>query len=108
MVVNVHRAFKHGLNADSYLIRYDGDIDYQQAMLVSTRHDWEYAGVTHEYIHSPTAEIQDSLDAMTLTHHCDGSSRPDKLRRDIGLLEDGLRQEPDQRPLHVLSGAKLP
>lgn len=94
MVVNVRRPFKDSLTADSYLIRYEGAIDYQQAMLVSNRHDWTYVGVTHEYIHAPTARVQESLDALTLIHHCDGSSRPDKLRRDIALLEEGVRREP--------------
>jgi len=95
MVVNVHRPFKDDLTADGYRIRYEGDLDYQQTMLVSNQHDWMYVGVTHEYIHSPTAAVQDSLDALTLTHHCDGSSRAGKLRRDIALLEEGLRHEPD-------------
>jgi tetratricopeptide (TPR) repeat protein len=95
MIVNVHRAFKDDLTADSYLIRYEGDLDYQQAMLLSQRHDWTYVGVTHEYVHSPTARAQDALDALTLTHYCDGVSRTDKLPRDIALLEEGLRQEPD-------------
>ena len=95
MVVNVYDDFKDTLIADSYLIRYEGNLDYRQVMLVSSRHDWKYFGVTHEYIYSPSAAVQQKLDNLTLTHYCDGSGRHEKAGRDIALLEEGLRAEPD-------------
>jgi glycosyltransferase involved in cell wall biosynthesis len=95
MTVNVYGDFKPTLTADSYRIRYEGDLDYQQVMLISNRHDWKYYGVTHEYIHSPTATVQQNLDTLTLTHYCDGSERGGKTGRDIALLEQGLKDEPD-------------
>ena len=95
MTVNVYGDFKPTLTADSYRIKYEGDLDYRQVMLVSNRHDWKYYGVTHEYIHSPTAAVQRNLDTLTLTHYCDGSGRREKINRDIALLESGLKDEPN-------------
>jgi glycosyltransferase involved in cell wall biosynthesis len=95
MTVNVYGDFKPTLTADSYRIKYEGDLDYRQVMLVSNLHDWKYYGVTHEYIHSPTAAAQQNLDTLTLTHYCDGSGRREKINRDIALLESGLEDEPN-------------
>jgi glycosyltransferase involved in cell wall biosynthesis len=95
MTVNVYSDFKPTLTADAYRIKYEGELDYRQVMLVSNRHDWKYYGVTHEYIYSPTAVVQQNLDTLTLTHYCDGSGRGGKINRDIALLEDGLKDEPN-------------
>ena len=95
MTVNVYGDFKPTLTADAYRIKYEGELDYRQVMLISNRHDWKYYGVTHEYIHSPTAATQQNLDTLTLTHYCDGSNRREKTDRDIALLEDGLKDEPN-------------
>lgn len=71
-VVNVHGEFKNLLQADSYLIRDDGVLDYQRDLLVSNQHRWEYKGVTHEYIRSKTATTREKLPELTFPHHCDG------------------------------------
>ena len=96
MVANVHDpAFKQKLLADYYEIRYEGDVDYTQPMLVSSRHEWRYVGVTHEYIDSPTARTREILSALTLTHVGDGAMRADKFARDARLLTEALGSDPD-------------
>ncbi len=94
MVANVHAPFKHKLTADSYEIRYEGDVDYSQLMLVSSRHEWSYVGATHEYIHSPSALTRERLPELTFTHYCDGSMRHDKFQRDIELLTRAVEKDP--------------
>src|SRR5437667_1743980 len=94
MIANVHAPFKHKLTADSYEIGYEGDVDYSQLMLVSSRHEWSYVGATHEYIHSHTARSRERLPELTLGHYCDGAMRGNKFQRDIELLTTAVEQDP--------------
>jgi len=95
MVVNVFGDFKSRLTADYYNIRYKGDLDYSQPMLLANSHEWTYVGATHEYPRSPTALIGSNLDKLTLTHFADGGMRFDKFERDIKLLLTALEKEPE-------------
>ncbi len=95
MTALVQDEFRHNLSADSYLIRYEGDLDYRQPMLLNAQHDWAFRGVTHEYIHAETAASRETLAQLTYQHHADGGMRSDKLTRDKKLLTAGLAAEPD-------------
>lgn len=95
MVVNLRQPLSR-LTADAYLIAFTGWCDYSVIRLVSDRHEWIYRGVTHEHVHSDTATKVEKLQQLTVTHHEDGSSRRDKYERDIVLLQESLRAEPDQ------------
>ncbi len=95
MTANIYGDFKRKLQADYYEIRYEGDLDYSQPMLVSGRHDWAYQGVTHEYIHAPTARTWSILPELTLSHYGDGGMRADKFVRDIRLLSVEAEKNPD-------------
>jgi glycosyltransferase involved in cell wall biosynthesis len=94
MIVNVKAPFKHKLRHDYYEIRYEGDLDYTQSMLVSSHHQWRYIGVTHEYIFADTASTWDFLPELSLTHIGDGGCRSDKYERDVQLLTEALKTEP--------------
>lgn len=94
MVLNVTNPFRHKLNADAYEIRYEGDLDYYQWMLISSKHEWRYVGVTHEYIQAGTFQCRDWLPEVSLTHLEDGGMRADKFERDIELLSDALKEDP--------------
>ncbi|HYP07895.1 MAG TPA: glycosyltransferase [Bryobacteraceae bacterium] len=94
MIANVHAPFKHKLTADGYEIGYDGDVDYSQLMLVSSRHQWSYVGATHEYIHAPGADNRERLPELTLTHFCDGAMRADKFQRDVAMLTQAIERDP--------------
>jgi glycosyltransferase involved in cell wall biosynthesis len=100
MTLNVHSEFRDKLTADSYYLRYEGDLDYFDPRLVSDRHDWRYLGVTHEYIASETDRSWKKLPHLSITHHCDGGMRGGKFQRDIELLQEALKREP-QNARHV-------
>ena len=87
--------FKQGLTADSYDIGYEGPVDYSQVMLVSSRHDWKYVGVTHEYVYSETATTRERLRGLSLTHLGDGGMRMDKFERDARLLSAEYAKNPE-------------
>lgn len=80
------------LTADSYMLRYEGDLDYAQKLLVSTKVPWEYVGATHEYIQGKdTRETSvDFYEKAVILHHEDGSSRSYKHERDIAFLTEKL------------------
>lgn len=83
------------LTADAYELRYQGNLDYTNTRLVSTRHDWFYVGVTHEYITSLTAADYQPLPGLSLIDFSDGGNRSDKFERDIQLLRDALETDPE-------------
>ena len=94
-VLVVTAPFKDSLTEDAYEFRYQGDLDYTYTCLLSTRHDWYYVGVTHEYITSKTAKMPPTpLPAVTIIDFCDGGSRADKFTRDIELLTDSVTEDP--------------
>lgn len=95
MTINAEPAGKVGLDADSYLLRYTGDLDYRQKLLVSGRRAYHYVGPVHEYIQATGPERVERLDAITVTHHADGSARPIKLQRGVELLSQARAADPN-------------
>lgn len=96
MTLNVSdSSFRSRLFLDSYLIKYEGEVDYKQKMLINGRHDWAYTGVTHEYVHSDSDKRSEYFNEISLTHFCDGDRRGRKLQEDIQLLEAGLTFDPE-------------
>jgi hypothetical protein len=65
-------------------------------LFVSGKLDWKYVGVTHEYI---TCGDQSNdfrmFDGFMAKHFYDGGSRGDKFERDIRMLEEAIKEEPD-------------
>ena len=96
MTLDVHQEdFKQNLSCASYMVRYNGDIDYRQKLLVDGSLDWEYVGVTHEHINSKNnIEATENINSISLNHFCDGARRPEKFENDIKLLKSGLKKEP--------------
>jgi len=104
MTLNVKAPFKTKLVQDYYEIRYEGNLDYSQHMLVSDHFDWRYIGVTHEYIYAEETRRWDFLPELSLSHYGDGSCRSDKFERDIRLLTEALKDEPgDARSMFYLA-----
>jgi len=83
------------LSLDSYLIKYEGDLDYRQHLFVSGKKKWKYVGVTHEFITCDPPNNVGILDDFTFNHAADGSNRKNKFERDANLLIDGLKVEPN-------------
>ena len=100
MIANITNFDKEKLNADAYHLRYLGDLDYSQVLLINNRIDWKYVGVTHEYLHSPEAKSFDELKEIKINHLHDGANRKNKFERDIALLLKGIEQEPENSRYH--------
>lgn len=67
-----------------------GTLGYYNKRLVSRHATGNYVGVTHEYLDVTSAGV---LEGADFVDHADGANRPDKLQRDIALLEAALRTE---------------
>ena len=87
--------FKRKLDLDSYLVKFEGDLEWRQKKLIKNDISWRYEGVTHEYITSDQDKAFGPIDSISLNHFCDGSRRPEKFEEDIRLLRGGLKNEPD-------------
>ena len=80
-----------------------GILHYQNRRLVKRGESNGYLGVTHEFLNVDTGgclpkEIAHFID------HADGFNRPDKFKRDIKLLKQGLKDEPEnERYLYYLA-----
>jgi len=80
---------------DGYQVKYEGDVDSRQMLLVSGKRKWDYVGVTHEYIKSEGNIIYGDIDAFTFIHEEDGANRIRKNERDLELLLQGVKDEPN-------------
>jgi glycosyltransferase involved in cell wall biosynthesis len=69
-----------------------GGVNYLNRRLVSRKSKAIYLGVTHEYLDEGEAT---SIRGPYFLDHADGSNRPDKLKRDVELLEEALKTEPN-------------
>jgi tetratricopeptide (TPR) repeat protein len=58
---------------------------------------YKYVGVTHEYIDTPenNTKIQLDKNVLFIRDIGDGGSKSDKTERDIRLLLDGIKEEPN-------------
>ena len=70
-----------------------GPLHYQNRRLVKRGEPMGYRGVTHEYLDVDTGGCI-GKEAAHFIDHADGANRPDKFKRDIELLEKGLKDEP--------------
>ena len=85
------------LDADSYLLRYAGGLDYAVPRLVRGDRRWWYEGSTHEYLAADGEIAQQPLEGLLVHHHADSGTRAEKLERDRGMLEAELDERPDDQ-----------
>ena len=84
--------------ADSFHILQGNDIFFYQNMrIVKNNGLYSYCGVTHEYINTPSGNITANIEKQLLFIRDigDGGSKNDKFERDIKLLLDGIKEEPN-------------
>jgi glycosyltransferase involved in cell wall biosynthesis len=86
-------AFRTRLTATSYILLQQSGITYWNTRLVQRGAGARYRGVTHEYIDLPADGAR--LHGVWYKDHASGSNRVDKFERDIRLLEQGLKSDPD-------------
>ena len=83
------------LDADAYLLRETGDLDFGVLRVVRGDRDWWFEGSTHEYLCTDGTFTQVELPSLKVVHHADGSSRDGKLIRDLGLLKRDVARGTD-------------
>lgn len=71
-----------------------GSLHYANRRLISAKATGFYKGVTHEYLDVHSAGLVPPETAYFLDH-ADGANRPNKYKRDIQLLLDGIAKEPN-------------
>jgi glycosyltransferase involved in cell wall biosynthesis len=104
MTVTVDHARLTDLCADSYLLRHAGSVEYWIRRLVKGDREWRYMGSTHEYLTTEGPEVVEKLDAIVIHHHADSGTRAEKFDRDLRLLAEDLRRDPnDARAVFYLA-----
>jgi tetratricopeptide (TPR) repeat protein len=97
-IVNIKdKDFKSKLTKENtaYYIKYEGNLDFRQVFLTPGNMLFKYVGVTHEYITSDERHDTLNFDGFTITHSGLGSNRSDKYERDIEMLTQGIKDEPN-------------
>jgi len=90
------------LDADSYLLRVRGRLEWRLLLLTRAAHPFEYRGVAHSYLASDQPTRTEHLDWLSI----DGGSGASvlKLQRDRGLLEREHERDPsDTRTVFYLA-----
>ena len=90
--------FKNMLKDDAYCIFQGSDkFYYKNTRIVKNRKNITYWGVTHEYVSIPNGCVQSTLTKSVafINDIGDGGSKSDKFARDIELLKNGLRENPN-------------
>lgn len=83
--------------ADSHhLLQGNDSFYYQNVRIVKNNGLYSYAGVTHEYINTPSNSTLASIpkNVLFIRDIGDGGAKSDKFERDIRLLTEGIKDEP--------------
>lgn len=80
---------------DAYLVPYQGGNDYSVPYLIKGDINWSYIGVTHEYLDADIKTNRVKISTVSILDLQDGGFKSDKFERDIRLLEQGLKEEPN-------------
>jgi tetratricopeptide (TPR) repeat protein len=104
MTLEINNFTKKDLNAsDSFHILQGNDsYHYQNTRIIRNNGLYSYCGVTHEYINVPAKNIMRSFTKQQLfiKDIGDGGSKSDKFERDIKLLSNGIKDEPNNGRYH--------
>jgi hypothetical protein len=70
-------------------------MSYYNTRLVRASLPWKCVGVTHEYWSCGQQHSSGRLDTLKIDDHEDGGCKADKFERDVRLLTQGLKDEPN-------------
>jgi tetratricopeptide (TPR) repeat protein len=102
MILEINNFDKTLLNtAQSFSILQGNDsFYYQNLRIIKNNGLYNYVGVTHEYINTPSSNTTINLNKkdIFIRDIGDGGSKSDKFERDIRLLLDGIKDEPHNAP----------
>lgn len=76
------------------IIQKAGNLEYYNTRFLKLSHPWKCSGVTHEYWDGYGSD-QIGPDKIYIQDVGDGGCKSDKFERDVRLLEEGLRGEPN-------------
>lgn len=76
-----------------WILQTDSNLSYYNLRLIQRNREAWYQGVTHEGLWTDVAK--EELQSIYFFDHADGSNRKDKWKRDIGLLTEALKNDPD-------------
>lgn len=94
VVVDAPNPFDN-LTADAYLIELiDHDLRYRMPYLVRAGVSWRYFSPTHEYLGADEPFVTELHQGLSIVHHSDGGTRPEKIDRDMRLLERAYTEDP--------------
>ena len=104
MMLDVRKFNKSMLNGyDSFhILQGNNDFYYHNCRIVRNNGQYSYSGVTHEYINTPTGNRSYNLekDVIFINDWGDGGCKANKFERDIKLLLDGIKDEPNNARYH--------
>lgn len=105
MVLSVGKFNNKTLNTnyDSFsLLQGSETFSYPNVRIVRNNGEFKYTGVTHEYISSPNQKNTTGLDkgVLFINDIGDGCSKEHKFERDIVLLTQGIKDEPNNTRYH--------
>ncbi|MBA3721553.1 MAG: glycosyltransferase [Parachlamydiaceae bacterium] len=102
MILKKESSFsKNDLKDESYLlIQKTPDMSYYNTRLIRASLPWECVGVTHEYWSCKVPHNGTPIATLWIDDQNDGGSKSDKYERDIRLLTQGLKDEPDNERYH--------
>lgn len=88
---------KESLRYDAYYIKQrNQNLEYSNIRLISTKFNWKYKGVTHEYLYEASYTVKPHrLETCYFIDHTDGGCKSDKFERDIKLLSKVVKENPD-------------
>ena len=99
MILEVTNFDKSKLNiAQSFIILQGNDsFYYQNVRIVKNNGLYKYTGVTHEYVDTPPDNTTHSFNKneIFIRDIGDGGCKSDKFERDVRLLLDGIKDEPN-------------
>jgi glycosyltransferase involved in cell wall biosynthesis len=75
------------------IVQRGGTLEYPNCRLIRMDHNWVCRGVTHEYWDGPTKALSKTI--CHIDDRNDGGCKSDKFERDARLLEQGLKDDPE-------------
>jgi len=104
MILQIHNFDKKQLNnADSFnILQGNESFYYQNLRIVRNNGLYNYTGVTHEYINTPSNNVSCEIikSVLFILDVGDGGAKNDKYERDIRLLTEGIKDEPNNERYH--------
>lgn len=97
MILEIDPTFtKETLKGDSYFVmQRSSSVAYYNTRLLRASKQWTCVGVTHEFWACKQANKTEKLLTLSINDQEDGGCKADKYERDLALLTQGLKDEPE-------------